>query len=96
LGWRNCINCVGASGAARTSRLHLDFGCEKFGGARAFENFGGDERRFQNRGGGFEIARAGGTAWRDQSGMPDFRFGDLAEDLDLIRQARELAKNFRA
>ena len=27
---------------------------------------------------------------RDQSGMPNFRFGSLADDLDLIRQAREL------
>ncbi len=26
-----------------------------------------------------------------QSGLPEFRFGNLAEDLDLIRQARELA-----
>jgi ATP-dependent DNA helicase RecG len=27
---------------------------------------------------------------REQSGMPDFRFGDLVEDMDLIRQAREI------
>jgi ATP-dependent DNA helicase RecG len=29
---------------------------------------------------------------RDQSGMPNFRFGSLADDLDLIRQARELVR----
>ena len=27
---------------------------------------------------------------REQSGMPKFRFGNLVDDLDLIRQAREL------
>jgi ATP-dependent DNA helicase RecG len=27
---------------------------------------------------------------REQSGLPNFRFGNLAEDLDLIRLAREL------
>jgi ATP-dependent DNA helicase RecG len=49
---------------------------------------------------GFKIAEAdlklrgpGELLGRDQSGMPDFRFGDLAEDLDLIRQAREIASN---
>jgi ATP-dependent DNA helicase RecG len=26
---------------------------------------------------------------QQQSGMPKFRFGNLADDLDLIRQARE-------
>jgi RecG-like helicase len=30
---------------------------------------------------------------REQSGMPGFRFGDLVEDLDLIRQAREIVTN---
>ena len=45
---------------------------------------------------GFHIAEAdlklrgpGELLGREQSGMPKFRFGDLAEDLDLIRQARE-------
>ena len=45
---------------------------------------------------GFRIAEAdlklrgpGELLGREQSGMPRFRFGDLAEDLDLIRQARE-------
>ena len=28
---------------------------------------------------------------RQQSGRPQFRFGNLVEDLDLIRQARNLA-----
>ncbi len=49
---------------------------------------------------GFKIAEAdlklrgpGELLGRDQSGMPSFRFGDLAEDLDLIRQARELVKS---
>ncbi len=46
---------------------------------------------------GFKIAEAdlklrgpGELLGREQSGLPDFRFGNLAEDLDLIRQAREL------
>ena len=46
---------------------------------------------------GFRIAEAdlalrgpGELLGREQSGLPKFRFGDLAEDLDLIRQAREL------
>jgi ATP-dependent DNA helicase RecG len=49
---------------------------------------------------GFKIAEAdlklrgpGELLGRDQSGMPNFRFGDLAEDLDLIRQAREIVSN---
>jgi RecG-like helicase len=29
---------------------------------------------------------------REQSGLPKFRFGNLAEDLDLIRRARDVAK----
>jgi ATP-dependent DNA helicase RecG len=47
---------------------------------------------------GFRIAEAdlklrgpGELLGRQQSGLPRFRFGDLAEDLDLIRQARNLA-----
>jgi ATP-dependent DNA helicase RecG len=50
---------------------------------------------------GFKIAEAdlklrgpGELLGREQSGMPKFRFGNLVEDLDLIRQARELAKKF--
>jgi ATP-dependent DNA helicase RecG len=46
---------------------------------------------------GFKIAEAdlklrgpGELLGREQSGMPKFRFGNLVEDLDLIRQAREL------
>ena len=46
---------------------------------------------------GFRIAETdlklrgpGELLGREQSGLPKFRFGDLAEDLDLIRQAREL------
>jgi ATP-dependent DNA helicase RecG len=48
---------------------------------------------------GFKIAEAdlklrgpGELLGREQSGLPNFRFGNLAEDLDLIRQARELAR----
>ena len=48
---------------------------------------------------GFKIAEAdlklrgpGELLGREQSGMPNFRFGDLVEDLDLIRQAREIVK----
>jgi ATP-dependent DNA helicase RecG len=48
---------------------------------------------------GFKIAEAdlklrgpGELLGRDQSGMPRFRFGDLAEDLELVRQARQLVK----
>jgi ATP-dependent DNA helicase RecG len=44
---------------------------------------------------GFKIAEEdlklrgpGELLGREQSGMPNFRFGDLVEDLDLIRQAR--------
>jgi ATP-dependent DNA helicase RecG len=47
---------------------------------------------------GFKIAEAdlklrgpGELLGQQQSGLPKFRFGNLAEDLDLIRQARELA-----
>ena len=51
---------------------------------------------------GFKIAEAdlklrgpGELLGREQSGVPKFRFGNLAEDLDLIRQARELvARSF--
>ena len=46
---------------------------------------------------GFKIAEAdlklrgpGELLGREQSGAPKFRFGNLVEDLDLIRQAREL------
>ncbi len=50
---------------------------------------------------GFKIAEAdlklrgpGELLGREQSGVPKFRFGNLVDDLDLIRQARELvAKN---
>jgi ATP-dependent DNA helicase RecG len=47
---------------------------------------------------GFRIAEAdlklrgpGELLGQQQSGMPKFRFGNLADDLDLIQQARELA-----
>jgi ATP-dependent DNA helicase RecG len=47
---------------------------------------------------GFKIAEAdlqlrgpGELLGRDQSGLPDLRFGRLTEDLDLIGQAREIA-----
>jgi len=46
---------------------------------------------------GFKIAEEdlklrgpGELLGREQSGMPNFRFGNLVEDLDLIRQAREI------
>jgi ATP-dependent DNA helicase RecG len=48
---------------------------------------------------GFKIAEAdlklrgpGELLGREQSGLPKFRFGNLAEDLDLIRQARDVVK----
>ena len=48
---------------------------------------------------GFKIAEAdlklrgpGELLGREQSGLPKFRFGNLAEDLDLIRQARDIVK----
>jgi ATP-dependent DNA helicase RecG len=48
---------------------------------------------------GFRIAEAdlklrgpGELLGREQSGLPDFRFGNLAEDFDLIRQAREIVR----
>jgi ATP-dependent DNA helicase RecG len=51
---------------------------------------------------GFQIAEAdlklrgpGELLGRQQSGLPPFRFGNLVDDLDLIRQAREwVARNF--
>jgi ATP-dependent DNA helicase RecG len=50
---------------------------------------------------GFKIAEAdlklrgpGELLGQQQSGLPRFRFGDLAADLALIRQARELAARF--
>jgi ATP-dependent DNA helicase RecG len=62
---------------------------------------GGAEERLQvlaETNDGFRIAEAdlkfrgpGELLGREQSGLPGFRFGDLAEDLPLIRQARELA-----
>jgi ATP-dependent DNA helicase RecG len=49
---------------------------------------------------GFEIAEAdlrlrgpGELVGRDQSGLPDFRFGHLAGDRDLVEAARDLARN---
>jgi ATP-dependent DNA helicase RecG len=49
---------------------------------------------------GFKIAEEdlklrgpGELLGREQSGMPNFRFGDLVEDLDLIRQAREIVSD---
>jgi ATP-dependent DNA helicase RecG len=49
---------------------------------------------------GFKIAEAdlklrgpGELLGKEQSGMPNFRFGDLVDDLDLIRQAREIVTN---
>ena len=53
---------------------------------------------------GFKIAEAdlkirgpGELLGQQQSGLPDMRFGNLAEDLNLIRQARDLvAKSFKA
>src|SRR5450432_437804 len=53
---------------------------------------------------GFKIAEAdlklrgpGELLGQQQSGLPNLRFGDLVEDLNLIRQARELvSKNFQA
>ena len=51
---------------------------------------------------GFRIAEAdlklrgpGELLGREQSGMPNFRFGDLQTDLDLIQMARELASQYR-
>ncbi|HXB58825.1 MAG TPA: ATP-dependent DNA helicase RecG [Candidatus Acidoferrales bacterium] len=48
---------------------------------------------------GFKIAEEdlklrgpGELLGREQSGLPKFRFGNLAEDLDLIRRARDIAK----
>jgi ATP-dependent DNA helicase RecG len=62
---------------------------------------GGAGRRLQvlaETGDGFRIAEAdlklrgpGELLGREQSGLPQFRFGNLVEDLELIRQARELA-----
>jgi ATP-dependent DNA helicase RecG len=47
---------------------------------------------------GFRIAEAdlklrgpGELLGQQQSGLPKFRFGDLAQDLELIKQAREYA-----
>jgi ATP-dependent DNA helicase RecG len=46
---------------------------------------------------GFKIAEAdlklrgpGELLGREQSGVPEFRFGDLVKDLELVRQARDL------
>ncbi|HUA64572.1 MAG TPA: ATP-dependent DNA helicase RecG [Alphaproteobacteria bacterium] len=48
---------------------------------------------------GFKIAEAdlklrgpGELLGREQSGMPNFQFGSLTDDLDLIRQARDIVK----
>ncbi len=55
-------------------------------------------RVLEETGDGFRIAEEdlrlrgpGELLGRQQSGAPQFRFGDLATDLDLIQQARELA-----
>jgi ATP-dependent DNA helicase RecG len=49
---------------------------------------------------GFKIAEAdlkvrgpGELLGKEQSGMPDFRFGNLVDDLDLIQQARQVVTN---
>jgi ATP-dependent DNA helicase RecG len=61
---------------------------------------GADERLkvLEETNDGFRIAEVdlklrgpGELLGQQQSGMPKFRFGNLADDLDLIRQARELA-----
>ena len=61
---------------------------------------GADERLkvLEETNDGFRIAEAdlklrgpGELLGQQQSGMPKFRFGNLADDLDLIQQARELA-----
>ena len=61
---------------------------------------GADERLkvLEETNDGFRIAETdlklrgpGELLGREQSGLPDFRFGSLADDLDLIRRARELA-----
>jgi ATP-dependent DNA helicase RecG len=61
---------------------------------------GADERLkvLEETNDGFRIAETdlklrgpGELLGQQQSGMPKFRFGNLADDLDLIRQARELA-----
>ena len=46
---------------------------------------------------GFKIAEAdlklrgpGDLLGQEQSGVPKFRFGDLAEDLELVRRSRQL------
>jgi ATP-dependent DNA helicase RecG len=61
---------------------------------------GADERLkvLEETNDGFRIAETdlklrgpGELLGQQQSGLPKFRFGNLAEDLDLIRQARELA-----
>ena len=51
---------------------------------------------------GFRIAEAdlalrgpGELLGRDQSGLPAFRFGDLARDLALVERARVLARGLR-
>ncbi|HTV40035.1 MAG TPA: ATP-dependent DNA helicase RecG [Candidatus Sulfotelmatobacter sp.] len=51
---------------------------------------------------GFKIAEAdlklrgpGELLGREQSGLPGFRFGDLVEDIDLIRRARDLVKRVK-
>ena len=55
-------------------------------------------RVLEETGDGFRIAEAdlklrgpGELLGQKQSGVPRFRFGDLTDDLTLIRQARELA-----
>jgi ATP-dependent DNA helicase RecG len=52
---------------------------------------------------GFEVAEAdmklrgpGELLGNEQSGMPSFRFGNLAEDLALVERARSLARDFLA
>ena len=71
--------------------MHPDFGCENSGIAVKRLNI------LEETNDGFKIAEAdlklrgpGELLGQQQSGMPDLRFGNLAEDLNLIRQAREL------
>jgi len=68
----------------------LIFGRADGGHASAAENPGGDERRFQDCRADLKLRGPGELLGQEQSGAMRLRFGDLTEDLNLIRQAREL------
>jgi len=87
LGWRNCINCAGGSGAALTIILHSCRRSEDTGGPATFASVGQTTDGFQIAEADLKLRRSGELLGKEQSGLPPFRFGNLAEDRLLVERA---------